>query len=49
LKEDESDTCDREDSTLTAKEILLYGGRDRRVVKYRCSFNSRSHGKITTP
>jgi hypothetical protein len=34
---------------LTAKEVLLCGGRDKGVVKYRYSFNSRSHGKIISP
>jgi hypothetical protein len=28
------DTCGREDHTLATKEVPLYGGRDRGVVKY---------------
>jgi len=34
---------------LAAKEVPLCGGRDRRVVKYGYSFDTRSHGKITSP
>jgi hypothetical protein len=34
---------------LAAKEVPLYGGRDKRVVKYGYSFDIRSHGKITSP
>lgn len=29
------------------KEVSLCGDRDRGVTKYGCSFNPRSHGKIT--
>jgi hypothetical protein len=47
--EDKRETYDREAHVLTAKEVSLYGGRDRGVTKYRCSFNLRFHGKITSP
>jgi hypothetical protein len=40
--------CAKEDHTLVAKEVLLCGGRDREITKYGCSFNTRSHGKITS-
>jgi len=43
------DTCGREDHTLATKEVPLYGGRDRGVVKYGFFFNTRCHGKITSP
>ena len=42
-------TCGREDHMFAAKEVPLCGGRDRGVAKYRCSFNTKSHGKITSP
>ena len=42
------DTCGRKDHKVVAKEVPLYGGRDRGVTKYGCSFNPRSHGKITS-
>jgi hypothetical protein len=41
--------CGREDPTLTAKEVPLYYGCDRGITKYRCSFNTKSYGKITSP
>jgi hypothetical protein len=41
--------CGRKDPMLVVKEVLLYGGRDKRVAKYEFSFNTRSHGKITSP
>jgi hypothetical protein len=47
--EDGRDTYGKEDPTLAAKEILLYGGHDRGVTKYGFSFNTRSHGEITSP
>jgi len=47
-EEDERDTCSREDHILAAKKVLLYGGRDKGVAKYRCSFNTMSHEKITS-
>jgi hypothetical protein len=48
--ENERDTCVRENLTLAAKEVLLYGGRDKKkVIKYGCSFNPRSYGKIKSP
>jgi len=47
--EDGRDTCGREDHMLIAKEVLLCGGRDREIAKYRFSFNTRSHEKITSP
>jgi hypothetical protein len=47
--EDERDTCGREDTTFAVKEVPLYDSRDRGVVKYVCSFNPRSHRKITSP
>jgi hypothetical protein len=46
--EDERDTCGREDHILAAKFFSLYGGRDKGVAKYRCSFNTMSHEKITS-
>jgi hypothetical protein len=49
MGEDGRDTYGKEDPTLAAKEILLYGGRDRGVTKYGFSFNTRSHGEITSP
>ena len=33
--------------TFTAKEVLLCGGRNKRVIKYGCFFNPRSYGKLT--
>jgi len=47
-EEDERDTSSREDHILAAKKVLLYGGRDKGVAKYRCSFNTMSHEKITS-
>jgi hypothetical protein len=41
--------CSREDPMFIVKEVSLCGGRDWRVVKYGCSFNPRSYGKITSP
>jgi len=38
----------REDPMLAAKEVSLYGGHNREVVKYGFSFNTRSHGEITS-
>ena len=40
--------CGREVPTLAAKEVILYSGRNRVVVKYEYFFNIRSHGKITS-
>jgi hypothetical protein len=40
--------CGKEDPMLVVKEVPLYGGHDREVAKYGFSFNTRSHGKITT-
>jgi len=40
--------CGREDHTFAAKEVPLYGGCNRGVVNYGYSFNTRSHGKITS-
>jgi hypothetical protein len=34
---------------LATKEVPLYGGRDRGIMKYGCSFNTRSHRIITSP
>jgi len=34
---------------FAAKEVLLCGGRDKGVIKYEFSFNTRSYGKITSP
>jgi hypothetical protein len=48
-EEDGRDMCSREDPMFTVKEVSLCGGRDWRVVKYGCSFNPRSYGKITSP
>jgi hypothetical protein len=41
------DTYGRKDPKVVAKEVPLYGGRDRGVTKYGCSFNPMSHGKIS--
>jgi len=46
-EEDGRDTYGREDHKLAIKEVPLYGGCDRGVVKYRFSFNTRCNGKIT--
>ena len=43
------ETCSREDPTLTAKKVPLYGGCNRGVAKYGYSFNTRSHGKNYKP
>ena len=43
------ETCCRKDPTLIVKEVTLYGGHDGGVTKYGCSFNTRSHRKITSP
>ena len=42
------DTCGREDPILPVKEVSLCGVRDRGVVKYGFSFNTRSYEKITS-
>jgi hypothetical protein len=42
------ETCGKEDPTLAAKKVPFCGGRDRGVIKYGFSFNTRSHGKITS-
>jgi hypothetical protein len=47
--EDGRDTYGKEDHTLTIKKVILYGGRDRGVTKYKCSFNPKSYEKITSP
>jgi hypothetical protein len=47
--EDGRDTCGREDPILATKEVPLCGVRDRGVIKYGFSFNTRSYGKITSP
>ena len=41
--------CGREYHKLAAKKVSLCSGCNRGVVKYRFSFNTRSHGKITSP
>jgi len=46
--EDGIDTCGREDPILPVKEVSLCGVRDRGVVKYGFSFNTRSYEKITS-
>jgi len=43
------ETCHRKDPTLVVKEVTLCGGHDGGVIKYECSFNTRSHRKITSP
>jgi hypothetical protein len=40
--------CGKEYPMLVVKEVLLCGGCDRGVTKYGFSFNTRSHGKITS-
>ena len=42
------ETCGGEDPTLAVKEVQLCGGRNREVTKYGFSFNTRSHGEITS-
>jgi hypothetical protein len=42
------ETCGRKYPTLIVKEVTLYGGHDGGVTKYGCSFNTRSHRKITS-
>jgi len=48
-REDGRDTYGRGDHMLATKEVSLYGYRNRRITKYGCSLNIRSHGKITSP
>jgi len=43
--EDKRNTCGEKDLMLTTKEISLYSGCDRGVIKYGFSNNSKSHGK----
>ena len=49
MERDERDIYGREDPMLATKEVPLYGGRDRGIMKYGCSFNTRSHRIITSP
>jgi hypothetical protein len=30
------------------KKVSLCGGHNKEIIKYGCSFNTRSHGKITS-
>ena len=41
--------CGREDLMLAAKEVSLYDGHNKRVLKYGFFFNTKSHEKITSP
>jgi len=47
--EDKRDTYGIENPMLTAKEVPLYGGHNRGVIKHGFSFNTRSYRKITSP
>jgi predicted RNA methylase len=49
LGEDRGNTCGRKDFMLTVKEVPLCGGRDKGVIEYGFSYNSRTHGKTTSP
>lgn len=46
--EDGRDSCGREDHMLVEKKVILFGGRDRGVIKYESSFNTRSRENITS-
>jgi hypothetical protein len=48
-REDGRETCGKEYPTLTVKEVPLCGGHNREIIKYGCSFNTRSHRKIASP
>jgi len=41
--------CGREDLMLAAKEVSLYDGYNRGVLKYRFFFNIKFLRKITSP